>query len=67
MSMTFTQHVNPVVEQWLGKPILVAEAGTCDLCGRISADVQWEAGWSYSLGETVDASVCVACRGEGDD
>jgi len=65
--MTWSQHVNPVVEQWLGKPIAVVEAERCDLCGHIGTDVRGEDGWSYSLGETVDVDVCAACRGEGDE
>jgi hypothetical protein len=67
MSYTFTQHVNPVVEQWLGKPILLAHAERCDICGTPSTDLKPQTGWSYGMGEALDVSLCPVCRGEGDD
>jgi hypothetical protein len=67
MSATWTQHVNPVVEQWLGKPILLVEAERCDLCEKPSTDLKPQTGWSYGMGEALDVSLCPTCRGEGDD
>ena len=67
MSATWTQHVNPAVSEWLGKPILLVAASTCDLCGRESSRLRTLVGWSHSLGEHMEASICPTCAGDDDD
>lgn len=61
------QDISPAVTEWLGKPMLLVEAARCDICGTPSTDLETQSGWSYALGDTLDVSVCAACRGEGDD
>jgi hypothetical protein len=70
MSATWTQHVNPVVEQWLGKPIVVGEPdpnpdNRCSICGKPNDDLT--GGWAGPWDEAVWVEVGSCCRGEGDE
>ena len=63
MSITWglSAPVAPDVERWLGR-----EFAPCDLCERVSAALSTQSGWSCSLGESLDVSLCPACGGRDD-